>query len=130
MGDLTGIENINPLILAFIGDSIYGLLVKQDLASSKPMPLGDLHKTTAEILSCEAQAKVAEVLLTVLNDKESYIYRRARNAHIKHVPKHASSADYHKATALEAVFGYLFLSKQKERIEELFEFVKSQNDIK
>ena len=109
---------LSPLTLAFIGDGVYELLVRQYIVVKK------LHGQKVEFVRCETQAKVlAELIYPVLSEKEQDICLRGRNAHVGHIPKNASVADYHGATALEALFGWLYLKGEQERIQELFSLI-------
>ena len=75
------------------------------------------------MVKAPAQAKAAAALLPALTEEEHAVYRRGRNSHVNSVPRGASKAEYHAATGLEAVFGYLYLSGRRERIKELFKVV-------
>ena len=109
---------LSPLTLAFIGDTVFDLLVRGNLVMQANRPVGKLHPLAA-------QARAAQVIAPVLTEHEADIYRRGRNAHTGRVPKSASSAEYHSATGLEALFGWLYLSGQDKRIEELFEHISN-----
>ena len=106
------------LELAYIGDAVYELYVRKALLGSGEH-VRSLHKKAIQLVCCEAQAKALESIEPVLSEEESNIVRRARNAH-QSPPKRANAADYHKATALEALIGYLYLTNQTERIDTLF----------
>lgn len=114
----------NPLTLAFIGDAVYELLVREKLVSKGSCPVKKLHSDAVEWVCCQAQASaLAETLWPVLTEEEQAVVLRGRNAHVGHVPKNASVADYHGATALEALFGYLYLKQETQRIRALFELI-------
>ncbi len=120
-------SQMNALTLAFIGDGVYELLVRESLvAGGKDARVKDLHARAVSCVRCETQARAArDVLLPVFTDEEAAVYARGRNAHVGHVPKNASIADYHAATALEAVFGYLYLKGETARLHELFDLCKT-----
>ena len=115
-------ELLSPSVLAFVGDAVYGLLVREHLAevnrSSK-----DLHSLSVGFVSAPNQAKAFESIEPLLNSKETEIYKRGRNFHPGNVPKNSTGKQYHTATGLECLFGYLYLSKNTERIKELFNII-------
>ena len=80
----------------------------------------DLHRAAVSIVRAPAQAKAAAVILPLLTEEERAVYKRGRNSHVNSVPHAASKAEYHAATALEAVFGWLHLAGEGERVRELF----------
>lgn len=113
---------LNPVTLAYIGDGIYELLVRSMVvAENGSMPAYMLHKTSVKFVCAEAQSLGADAILPLLSEEEEAIYKRGRNSTSSKVPKHADPRDYRKATAVEALFGYLYLTDKQERIRELFE---------
>lgn len=108
---------LSPLTLAFIGDTVFDLLVRGNLVMQANRPVGKLHPLAAKRVCAAAQARAAQVIAPVLTEHEADIYRRGRNAHTGRVPK--------SATGLEALFGWLYLSGQDKRIEELFEHISN-----
>ena len=113
----------NTLSLAYLGDSVYEVLVRNRLVSSGKYPPGVLHKMALSYVSAVSQSKACDVLLPMLNEKEQSIFNRARNSNPVNTAKHASRGDYHKATALEAVFGYNHLMGDTKRLNELFDCI-------
>lgn len=111
---------LSPSVLAFVGDAVYGLCVRTKLAEVN-RPSGELHKLSVEYVNATAQAKAFEVIREELTEKELSVFKRGRNFHTGNTPKNSTGGDYHTATGLETLFGFLYLSKQKERIEELFQ---------
>lgn len=107
--------------LSFVGDAIYSLLVREKLIEQGLCKSASLHSVSATLVNASAQAKGYEAISQLLTDEEIAVYKRGRNAHNNHKPKRADSGDYHSATGLEALFGYLYLSNQNERIKCLFE---------
>ena len=118
--DVRDVNKISILGLAHVGDGVYELLVRSMLCQSGHTALLDLHKSTVNMVKAAAQAAAAEKLLEVLDGDELAIYKRGRNAHVHSVPKNADIGQYHAATGLEALFGWLYLQGKLERINRLF----------
>lgn len=123
---LPGIESqktapygMSSLALAHIGDAVYELLVRSHLCAEKRTASG-LHAATVRLVCAPAQALAAQTVLHKLSDIEKSVFMRARNAKVSHVPKGATASQYNLATALEALFGYLYLNGESSRIEQLF----------
>ncbi len=114
---------MSPLNLAFVGDGVYGLLVREHLTAAGNMPVGRLHQRAVAMVCAKAQSDAVELLLPLLTAEEEAVYKRGRNAHSASIPKHADPAQYRRATGLEALFGFLYLSGREERIRELFAVV-------
>lgn len=114
---------LSPLNLAFVGDGVYELLVRQRLAAKGSMPMGRLHRMTVALVCAEAQSRAVEAMLPLLTEEEESFFKRGRNASSAGVPRHADPAQYRRATGVEALFGWLYLSGRNERIEELFEAI-------
>ena len=113
-------KQLSPLNLAFIGDCVYEMLVRENLVCDANRPVNDLHKESVKYVSAKAQTLAFEKIKDLLTDEELAIYKRGRNAKVGHSPKSASEGEYHCATGVEALFGYLYLTQQLERIKELF----------
>lgn len=113
-------KEYSPLTLAFMGDSVYELLVRNYLVSEGNCPVRALNQRKVELVRCEAQAKALVFMWPALSEEEKEVAMRGRNAHVGHVPKNADIGDYHAATALEALFGYLFLEDRSARLGQLF----------
>ncbi len=111
---------ISSIGLAHIGDGVYELLVRTWLCAHGKATGKGLHRATIELVRAEAQAVRAEKLLPMLTEEELAIFKRGRNAQVHSVPAHASRAQYGEATALEALFGWLYLRGEKARVNELF----------
>lgn len=115
-------KQLSPLTLAYVGDGVYELFVREYIVSKGNCPVKKLHSRAVEFVRCEFQAKVlSEVLAPLFTEEEQEICLRGRNAHVTHVPKNSSVADYHAATAFECLFGYLYLSGQLDRLRFFFE---------
>ncbi len=119
---------MSPLALAFVGDAVFTLLVKSKLVSESEAPVGKLHEASARQVNAAAQANAYRVLEPLLTQAERDIFKRGRNAHTASLPKNMSAADYHHATGLEALFGWLYLSGREERISELFHILNENGD--
>lgn len=117
------IQEFSALGMAHIGDAVYELLVRTWICTAGITTARKLHKATVEHVSATAQATAAERLRPHLSDDELAVYKRGRNAHVKTIPRGASTEDYHNATALETLFGYLYLSGNTARVEELFSLI-------
>ena len=116
----TKTDEISPLTLAFVGDGVYDLLVREHLVRKANRPVGELNKIKVSLVNCKSQAVFAKAIMGELTDKEMSIYKRGRNSAPKCTPKNGSVADYHSATGLECLFGYLHLNGETERINKLF----------
>lgn len=123
------LNEVSPLTFAFVGDAVYELLVREYIVGKGNCPVKKLHRSAVEYVKAEAQAKVLRrKVLPVLTDEESQVCQRGRNAHVSHVPKGASVSDYHSATALEVLFGYLYLAGNMDRIKELFAIIIAEEN--
>lgn len=118
------LNEMSPLTLAFIGDGVYDLFVREYLTIQGNCPVKKLHKRKVDMVRCEAQAKaMQEYLIDKLTEEENDVYMRGRNAHTGNIPKNASRAEYSTATGLEAIFGYLYLKGDIERLQALFNII-------
>ncbi len=115
----TDIRTYSPLTLAYIGDAVYDLIIRSIVVERANRPPDKLHKTVIRYVNAKTQARMAEALETELNAEEASVFRRGRNARPHTTAKNASTADYHKATGLEALFGYLYLSDDMDRLTDL-----------
>ncbi len=113
------LDNSNLLPLAFIGDSVHTLFVREYILSIAKGKLENYHSKSARLCKASSQAKVLKDIIPLLTEEENDIVRRARNAKPKHQAKNASSADYSYATAFEALIGYLYILGRNERLEEI-----------
>jgi len=125
------IKNANllgALQLAFIGDAAYELLVRNYVLSQSSSKVQDLHKASIGFANADFQAQAGEKLLPVMTEEEKAVYRRGRNAHSAHTPKNKSAAQYHRATAFEAVIGKLYLDGNYKRLHEFFDIITEKTD--
>lgn len=107
---------ISPLVLAYIGDTVYDLYVRTSLVEKSDLAVNGLHRLSAKRVCAAAQCAAYRRIEDMLTPEESEIFRRGRNSHMGTVPKHASIADYRAATGLEALLGYLYLRGEDERL--------------
>ena len=112
----------SPGTLAFVGDAVFGLLVRTKLAEVE-RPIGELHKKSVDFVNANAQAEGFEMIKNLLTEKEMSVFKRGRNNHVGGVPKSTTIGNYHAATGVEALFGYLHLAGEQSRINELFEVI-------
>ncbi len=112
---------ISPLNLAYIGDSVFELMVRQFILGKYEGAVKNLHNYTISIVSANAQSVFYDKILDILTDKELTILKRGRNAKVGSAPKNSSIGDYHKATGFECLIGYLYLSGNYKRLKELFD---------
>ncbi|MBR2176766.1 MAG: ribonuclease III [Clostridia bacterium] len=112
-------KKINTLALAFVGDGVYDLMVREELVCRANRPVRELNIRKVDIVRCQAQAALVKEIEPLLTEEEADILRRGRNDHVAKAPKNATMAEYHAATALECLIGYLYLSDRIERIREL-----------
>ncbi len=118
--DDAAIARMSSLALAHVGDAVYEVLVRSYLACGGTQTAKNLHSRTIALVRASAQAEAIQRILPLLTEEEQEIYRHGRNAKPKTVPKSASVAEYAHATALEALFGWLYLKQRYERINLLF----------
>ena len=116
-GEIGALSNLG---LAHIGDCVYELLVRSYLVCRGEQTNQSLHRETVAVVSAPAQARAMERLLPLLTEEETAVYRRGRNTRVNSVPKNAALRDYHAATGLETLFGWLYLNGAHARINELF----------
>lgn len=122
MDDRT-INSIPTLNLAFIGDGVYDLLVREHLVKNSSAHVGELNKLKVSMVNCKSQAEYVRLLVDELTDEEANIYKRGRNTKVNSASKHSTLSDYHAATGLETLFGWLYLKGRTERINELFSLI-------
>lgn len=111
----------SPLTLAYIGDSVYELVLRTVVVGGGERSPKELHRAGAELAKAQTQARMITALQPHLTEGERAIYKRGRNAHPATTAKHAATGDYRRATGFEALMGYLYLSGQEERLIELIQ---------
>ena len=105
--------------LAFVGDAVFELLVREELVMAFSGKVSSLHSKAVKIVCAEAQARLSISLYNLLNELEKEVYTRGRNMKHSKYPKGCSSAEYSYATALECIFGFLWITGQEQRIRAL-----------
>ena len=118
------------MALAYLGDAVYSLYVRRRLVETGISHAGELNQRALSFVTAPKQAELARRLLPLLTEWETDVYRRAHNHKGLGRPSHATHAEYRAATGMEALFGYLHMTGQKERIVALFElaYPKEQKD--
>ena len=114
------VNQISALGLAHCGDAVFELLVRSFLCTAGKEAIGNLHRATVERVCAPAQARRVDRMLPLLSEQELTYYKRGRNAKVNSVPQHADVAQYHVATGLETLFGWLYLLGRTQRLRELF----------
>ena len=115
--------------LAHLGDAVYELLVRTYLCVHGKATGKGLHRATVALVCAPKQAELSEKILPLLTEEEQDVFRRGRNANVHTIPHSADRAQYQKATALEALFGYLYLTGEKERVNTLFNAMMEEIDV-
>ena len=110
------IRSYSPLTLAYIGDGVYELIIRTILVKKGNCPVNRLHKKASSLVKAAAQSAIIKKIEEELTQEEHDIYRRGRNAHSPTMAKHATMADYRRATGFEALMGYLYLKEDYERM--------------
>jgi len=123
----TDVASLSPLTLAFVGDTVYDLLIRSELVCEANRPVNDLHKMASKKVCAAAQAQAIRQIMPLLTEDETAVFKRGRNAHTGGIPKHASSADYHYATGFESLLGWLYLKGELNRIKELYNAMQTVN---
>lgn len=116
------VKLLSPSSLSFVGDAVFGLLVRERLAEIN-RPSGHLHSASVAFVSANGQVKAYNCIKDKLTQEEIAVFKRGRNFHTGRSPKNASHSDYHIATGVETLFGYLHLMGENERLNELFSLI-------
>ena len=119
---------LSSIVLAFVGDAVYSLFVRERLAFENDSKTGELNKLSSEIVCAKAQAKRIDELMPILTEEEVAIFKRARNTKKGAKAKNASVAEYNKSTGFEAVIGFLYVTGEYERLNYLLNYeVEDEN---
>jgi ribonuclease-3 family protein len=118
--DTTALNRMSTLGLAHIGDGVYELMTRSYLICSGLHTARTLHSKTVSLVRASAQYQASQQILPLLTEEEHAVFRRGRNVNVHRVPQGASQAEYAYATALECLFGWLYLQQRYERLNELY----------
>ncbi len=113
------VRSYSPLVLAYIGDAVYELLIRTRVINQGSMQVNKMNKRSISLVKAETQANLMKALMEELTEEELAVYKRGRNAKSGTMPKHATMADYRMATGFEALIGYLYLTGKQRRMLEL-----------
>ncbi|MCL2408688.1 MAG: ribonuclease III [Oscillospiraceae bacterium] len=119
---------MSALGLAHIGDAVFELMVRTWLTTRGTVTAKRLHSRTVAFVSAKAQAQAAGRILPNLSEEELGVFKRGRNSHVNSVPRGSTYEEYHTATGIETLFGYLYLSGRIDRLHELFEMVTEEEE--
>lgn len=124
--NISEVNTMSPLTWAYIGDSVYELYIRQYLVNTTKLKPHKLHMEAIKYVRAGAQANILEEIEESLTNQEQEIVKRGRNAENHHLPKNATIQEYMYSTGLEALIGYLYLSKQDKRLKEILELCIDQ----
>lgn len=127
--DKIDVQTMSPLIWAYVGDAVYELYIRTQLINKTNLKPHRLHVESIKYVKAQAQAEILKNLQNILTDEEKQIVKRTRNTKNHHLPKNANLEEYTYATAFEGLIGYLYLTKQDERLQEIIENVKINGKI-
>lgn len=127
--DDKALNSVPTLNLAFIGDGVYDLLVREYLVTHSSQHVGELNKMKVDLVNCKSQAAFMKRIMDQLTEEEIVVYKRGRNTKVNSASKHSTLSDYHAATGMEALFGWLYLKGRQERINELFTLIIKDSDL-
>ena len=121
-------KNLNPQVLAFVGDGVYSLYIRHKILLSENIKGKELHSQVTNYVKAKGQSDFIERLLPTLSEEELAIYKRARNHKTLSQAKNANIVDYKRATGLEAVIGYLYLSGKIDRLNEILKLSMGEDN--
>ena len=126
------IREVNVLVLAYLGDSVYEVYVRKHLINNKISNVNDLQKESLNYVSAKSQASILNELIAnnILNDEELEIVKRGRNCKTSRHPKNCDVLTYKHATAFETLIGYLYFDGKKERLEEIIRYIFERKNVK
>lgn len=119
----TSSDGLPVSALAFLGDGVYGLMVREYLTVSGMCKADKLHERNIEMVNATYQANASKMLLPYLSEDETRMFIRGRNTHTAHTPKNKSKSEYHAATGLEVLFGWLYINGKTDRLKALFRLI-------
>ena len=123
------IRTYSPLTLAYIGDGVYDLVIRSLVVAEGNTQANHLHKKTSSVVKANAQSRMVEILLPILTEEETAVYKRGRNAKSPTMAKNATVSDYRRATGFEALMGYLYLNDEVERLLELVQIALQETRL-
>ena len=124
--DLNDVNQMSPLVWAYVGDAVYELYIRTGLVEKTQYKPHKLHIESVKYVKANAQARILKELEQFLTEEEKEVVRRGRNAQNHHLPKNANVQDHMYSTAFEGLIGFLYLTKQNER---LYEILKKCEEI-
>jgi len=130
LADTCNPKELSTAALAFVGDAVYSLLVRERLCCTSRSGADVLHKRAVQQVRCAAQSEAIRRVQDMLTEEEQSVFNRGRNAHSSHVPKNAAVADYRAATGVETLFGYIYMSGRMDRLRELFNAMQESSGLK
>ena len=113
----SNIINLNPQSLAFVGDAVFSLYIRERIVMSEELKPNQEHKITTQFVKASGQSQIISEIENILTETELKLYKRARNYKTNNVAKNAKVVDYKRATGFEALLGYLYLTKNTDRLE-------------
>lgn len=127
-------NNINPKLysplgLAYMGDVVYEMMIREKILLNANMPVRNLHKIAIGWVCAGAQSKAVDLIMDMLTKEEIDIFKRGRNANGNNIPKNANVVEYRRSTGFETLLGFLYLSGNTQRLKELFEYIWTHLDI-
>ena len=121
------LRDISNQGLAHVGDAVFELMIRTWLCATGTSTAKNMHNRAVSFVSAKAQAAAANKIYAMLDDDEKLIYKRGRNIHANAVPKGSTHDEYHAATGIETLFGYLYLTGNQERLNDLFTAITEEN---
>ena len=119
---MKNLNDLSPLALAFMGDAIHTAYVRKEVLKGEKQPLNSYNNKAKNFCNAKAQAEALDKLQTILSNEEKDIVRKTRNTHNKHSAKNFDEETYKKATSFEALLGWLYLTENTDRLEEILNF--------
>ncbi|MBQ7284105.1 MAG: cysteine--tRNA ligase [Oscillospiraceae bacterium] len=120
---MVDIREQSPLTLAFVGDAVYTLLIREHIATDKRQPINKLNQLSVKYISAKGQFMALGLITEILTEAEQNMVRRGKNASKASVAKHASVEEYRSSTGFECMLGYLKLTGQDDRIKYLVDYI-------
>ena len=115
-------DSYSPLVLAYIGDAVFELYVRSEIVAKKNVPVNKLHREATSMVKAKAQSEMVDKIMPILSEEEIVIFKRGRNAHSYTSAKNADIIDYRRATGFEALIGYLYITKNIKRLDEIISY--------